>query len=52
MGVVENCVGERESRCPYFRDVIRGNCTGSLIIWVGDVGGSPIHWEDFVRLPP
>ena len=52
VGVADKVVGYRGSRCPKFRNVIRGSCTGSLIIWVVYVGDVPTHWEYFGQLPP
>ena len=51
MGAAEKGVGERGRGHPDFRNVTHGSCTGSLIIWFGDVRDVPTHWEDFGQLP-
>ena len=52
VGTADKGVWERGRVCPYFGNVLCGSCAGNLIIWVGDVGDLPIHWEEFGRISP
>ena len=52
VGVSDKGFGERGSGCPNFGNVLRGSCTGSIILLVGDMGDVPTHWYDIGRLPP
>ena len=52
VGATEKVAGERRSVCLDFGNVLRGSCSGSIFIWVRDVGYVPTHWEEFGRLPP
>ena len=35
-----------------FRNFLCGSCSGSIVVWVGDVVDVPMYWEDFGRIPP
>ena len=52
VGATDAVVGERVSGCPDVRDFLRFSGAVSLIIWIGEVGYLPAHWEDLGRLPP
>ena len=52
MGAADAVLGNRGSGCLVVDNVLRGSFAGSPVVWFGDVGYVPIHWEDLGRIPP
>ena len=51
VGATGQGVGKRGRGCLNLRRDLRGGGSGSLAVWVGDVGDGTAHWEGLGRIP-